>query len=134
VALRPLSDETMRRLAGDVVDRYVANVEIVKTLARGYAFRPLFFWQPTVFNKTELTDLERGEAQKYAWTEPMFRAVYEKIRASPGLKADPGFHDVSTIFSHDKSLVFIDYCHTTEAANDRIADEIAAAVLAASVE
>ena len=30
----------MRRLAGDVADRYVANVKIVETLARGYGFRP----------------------------------------------------------------------------------------------
>ena len=70
----------MRRLAGDVADRYVANVKIVETLARGYGFRPLFFWQPMIFNKPELTAVERDEAQKYAWTEPAFRTVYERIR------------------------------------------------------
>ena len=74
----PLPDDTMRRLAGDVADRYVANVKIVETLARGYGFRPFFFWQPTIFTKAELTAVEREEAQKYAWTEPAFRAVYEQ--------------------------------------------------------
>ena len=94
------------RLAGDVVDRYVANVKIVQTLARGYGFRPLFFWQPTVFNKAELTAVEREEAQKYAWTEPAFRAVYEKIRTSPGLKAVPAFQDLSAIFAEDQKAGF----------------------------
>ena len=75
----------------DVVDRYVANIKIVETLARGYGFRPLFFWQPTIFNKTELTAAERDEAQKFAWTEPAFRAVYETIEESSDLKAEPGF-------------------------------------------
>ena len=30
-----------------------------------------------IFNKAELAAVEREEAQKYAWTEPAFRAVYE---------------------------------------------------------
>jgi lysophospholipase L1-like esterase len=121
-------DDTMRRLPGEVADRYAANVKIVETLARGYGFRPLFFWQPTIFNKTELTAVERDEAQKYAWLEPAFRAVYERIGTSSELKADPAFHDVSRIFVDEKNLVFIDYCHTTETANARIAELMAAAV------
>ena len=126
---RACPTDAMRRLAGGVVDRYVANVKIVETLAGSYGFRPLFFWQPTIFNKTALTEVEREEAQKYAWTEPAFRTVYEKIRASSELKTDPAFHELSRIFVDDKNLIFIDYCHTTETANARIADQIAAAVL-----
>ena len=127
----PLRDETIHRLAGDVARRYAANVQIVETLARGYGFRPFFFWQPVVFTKGALTAVEREEAQKYAWAEPAFRAVYEKIRASDALRADPAFHDMSDIFADQTSLVFIDYCHTTESANARIASQMAEAVAAA---
>ncbi len=122
------SDDKMHRLAGDVVDRYVANIKIVQTLARGYGFRPSFFWQPTIFNKTERTVAERNEAHKFEWAEPAFRAVYETIEASSELRADPAFHDLSKIFCDEKALVFIDYCHTTETANARIAEQMAAAV------
>ena len=125
----PLPDETMRRLAGDVAERYVANVKIVESLARGYGFRAYFFWQPMIFGKAELVAVEREEAQKYAWTEPAFRAVYEKIRVSPVLNADPAFHDLSGIFVDEQKLVFIDYCHTTESANARIAAQMDAALL-----
>ncbi len=128
----PLPDETMHRLAGDVADRYVANVKLVETLAHGYGFRPIFFWQPIIFTKPELTSAERAEAQKYAWTEPAFRAVYDKIRASNALQTDPAFHNMSDIFADQKGLVFIDYCHTTESANVRIASQMAEAVATAT--
>jgi lysophospholipase L1-like esterase len=125
----PASDDSMRSLARSVAERYVANMNIVETLARGYALRPLFFWQPTIFNKTELTAVERDEAQKYAWTEPAFRMVYKQISESHELAADPAFHDLSRIFADEKKLAFIDYCHTTETANAQIAEKMAAAVL-----
>jgi lysophospholipase L1-like esterase len=124
----PLPDEKMLRLAGEVADRYVANVKLVETLARGYGFRPLFLWQPIIFTKAQLTAVEREEGQKYAWTEAAFRAVYQRIGSSGELRADPAFHDLSGLFVDEKKLVFIDYCHTTEAANNRIADLVAALV------
>ena len=57
--------------------------------------------------------------------------VYDRMRTSPQLKSDPAFRDLSTIFDDTEGLVFIDYCHTTEAANARIASAMAASVLEA---
>ena len=55
-------------------------------------------------------------------------SVREDPRRRTPLKADPAFHDLSEIFVDEKNLVFIDYCHTTETANARIAEQMAAAV------
>ena len=55
--------------------------------------------------------------------------VYDCMRTSPRLKSDAAFRDLSTIFDDTEGLVFIDYCHTTEAANARIASAMAANVL-----
>jgi lysophospholipase L1-like esterase len=126
----PLSNGPISGLAADVADYYVANVKLVENLGRAYVFRPLFFWQPTIFDKTELTAVELEEAKKFAWTEPAFRAVYEKVRTATGLNTDPAFRDLSRIFAREQKLIFIDYCHTTEAANDRIAEEIVAGIVA----
>jgi lysophospholipase L1-like esterase len=117
---KPSSDE-IDRLARDVVARYTANIQIVESLSQTYGFRPFFFWQPIIFTKQALSPLEREEAQKFAWAEPMFRAVYERIRQSPELKSDADFQDLSGLFDSTDGLVFIDYCHTTEAANVQIA-------------
>jgi hypothetical protein len=124
-SLTPVSNESRDRLAGDVVTRYAANVQVVERLGRTYGFRPVFFWQPTIFTKPALVPVEREEAQRYAWTEPMFRAVYERIRSSTELNQNPAFHDLSGIFDGADGLTFIDYCHTTESANARIAGAMA---------
>jgi lysophospholipase L1-like esterase len=112
------------QLAEDVVARYRANVEMIQNLGRAYGFRPLFFWQPTVFGKPRRTPFEAEEKEKYAWTEAMFASVYGEIRGDLGLKSEPDFHDLSTIFADEPDLIYIDYCHTTEDANARIAAAI----------
>jgi hypothetical protein len=112
-----------------VVHRFEANVTLVKALASSFGFRPLFFWQPTVFTKRTLMPVEREEAQKYAWAEPFMNHVYDYLKSSPRLKSDAAFRDLSTIFDDTEGLVFIDYCHTTEAANARIAAAMAEKVL-----
>jgi len=118
------SANDLNKLADDVVSRYQANLEMVQRLGKVYGFRPLFFWQPTVFDKAKRTPYEGEEKTKFAWTEPIFEAVYRKIRDSAGLKKNPAFHDLSGIFADRAELVFIDYCHTTEAANEKIARAI----------
>jgi lysophospholipase L1-like esterase len=120
-----LSEQVIDRLAGDLVARYIANIRIVESLGREYGFRPLFFWQPTIFTKPALVPVEREEAQRYAWAEPIFRAVDQRIRSSPGLTTNAAFHDLSRIFDGTQGLTFIDYCHTTESANQRIAEAMA---------
>jgi len=114
-----------------VVQRFEANVTLVQALGRSFGFRPLFFWQPTVFTKRALVPVEREEAQKYAWAEAFMNHVYDCMRASPQLKSDAAFRDLSAIFDDTEGLVFIDYCHTTEAANARIASAMAERVLEA---
>jgi hypothetical protein len=126
-----VTDESMRALAERAVQTYEANVAIVESLSRSYGFQPLFFWQPTVFDKPTLVAFERDEAAKFRWSAPMFAAVYGRIRSSRGLKADRAFHDLSQLFAGTEGLVFIDYCHTTETANAPIAAEIVRSVIAA---
>ena len=127
----PALDDPMRgRLAQEVVRRFQATVAIVERLGREFQFRPLFYWQPVVFTKPALAPVEREEAARYAWTEPMFREVQRQLRDSTTLRNDPAFHDLSDIFADSSDLVFIDYCHTTESANARIASAIAEGVAA----
>ena len=123
--------ESIQPLTERVVSLYEANVELAESLGREFGFRPLFFLQPTVFTKPAPVAVEREEAQRYASSEPMFRAVYGGIRGSARLKATPMFHDLSAIFTDAVGLIFIDYCHTTEAANARIADVMADSVIEA---
>jgi lysophospholipase L1-like esterase len=116
-----------------ILQTYEANVALVKALARSFGFRPLFFWQPTVFTKAKLVAVEREEALRFAWAEAYMTDVYGLIKSSPQLKSEAAFHDLSTVFDDTQGLAFIDYCHTTEAANAQIASAMSEKVLEALV-
>ena len=71
-----------------------------------------------------MTPYESEEATKLGWSRAFFREVYDAIRGSAELAGERGFHDLSQLFAHSEDLIFIDYCHTTESANERIARAI----------
>jgi lysophospholipase L1-like esterase len=114
-----------KELAAEVVRRYRANLAIVDRLARGFGFEALHYWQPVVFDKQSPMPYEREESEKLGWAHGFLGEVYEAIRTSPDIGAERSFHDLSRIFADSRELIFIDYCHTTESANDRIAAVIA---------
>ena len=128
-ASRTSAADEIRSLAASVVQRYLANIAIAEKLGHSFGFRPLFYWQPVVFDKPVMVPFEREEAQKYAALEGIFRDVYGKVRDSAELEADPAFRDLSGLFSDSPNLIFIDYCHTTESANSRVAAEMAVGVI-----
>ena len=50
-ASRSSAADEIRSLAASVVEHYVANIAIAEKLGHSFGFRPLFYWQPVVFNK-----------------------------------------------------------------------------------
>ena len=131
VAASPRAFPKQPDLADEVVRHYEANIKIVKALGQTFGFQPLFFWQPTVFQKETLVPVEQEEAQRYAWAAPFMRDVYDEMARSPQLSSESAFHDLSSIFAEAQELVFIDYCHTTEAANAEIAEAMTGPVVRA---
>ncbi len=121
---RSLESDSLRPLARDVIGRYEANVRLIKALGREYDFRPLFVWQPVIFDKPSRVPFEEEEREKYGWTREMFGHVREELAKCNALMSDPDFSDLGDIFQGEGSLVFLDYCHTTEAANETIAKRI----------
>lgn len=110
-----------RDLAAEVVSRYEANITIVDRLARAFGFDALYFWQPVVFSKTSLTESERAEARKLVWAGDFFAEVHDRIEGLNEVRDHRGFHDLSREFSQSPELVFIDFCHTTEAGYQQVA-------------
>ncbi len=114
-----------QELVDQVVRRYQANLAIVEQLGRGFGFHSLHFWQPMVFAKKQTVPFESEAAEKLAWARPFLLEVYEAVRVSDGLRNVPRFHDLSRVFDEHPGLVFIDYCHTTEAGNEVVAESVA---------
>ena len=106
---------------GDVAPVGGVNLEMVEALGKAYGFRPVFVWQPDIFSKPKLVPFEAEEKAKYGWTSSLFVEVHRQLERADALVANPGFLNLSGIFSETDSLQFLDYCHTTEEANARIA-------------
>jgi lysophospholipase L1-like esterase len=125
------AEAELRRLADGVVEGYLANVRMIEALGSHYGFRPLFVWQPVIFSKPRMVPFEQEEAEKYAWTRPLFQEVLARVACRSELTTDPAYHNTSAIFAETNEMVFIDFCHVTEQANARIAEVVTEHVIGA---
>jgi hypothetical protein len=112
-----------------VVRGYVANVELVEALGKAYGFRPVFVWQPDVFSKPRLVAFEAEEKAKFGWASSLFTDVHRQLERADALVSNQGFINLSGIFLEADSLQFLDFCHTTEEANARIAGVLVSKLL-----
>jgi hypothetical protein len=124
-----LSEDERTGLAHEVVQGYLANIKMVEALGKAYRFRPLFVWQPDIFSKTTLVPFEQEEARKFGWARSMFLQVHEILATAVEHSGVAGFRDLSEIFNGSESLVFLDFCHTTEPANSEIAKALVRALV-----
>ena len=62
-----------------------------RSWAEASVSRPLFYWQPVVFDKPVLVPFEREEAGKFAWAEAIFREVYGKFATRPSCESTRRF-------------------------------------------
>jgi hypothetical protein len=130
-ARRPaVSDASaLPRLADEVVEGYLANRALVEALGKSYGFQSLFVWQPVIFSKPRRVPFEEEESVKLGWSSALFALVHDRLRAERSLVDDRAFLDLTPLFDDTDELVFLDFCHTTEAANATIARAIVAKLL-----
>jgi hypothetical protein len=118
------------RLQESVVTTFLANKHLIESVGRGFGFRCLFFWQPTVWTKARLTEYEAR--QKWLPGEREFMAgVYQRIAMVAGAEH---VHDLSGVFGTSAKPYFIDDAHITEAGNRIVAQAMLPAVLQALKE
>ncbi len=99
-----------------MVQTYAENMRIVEALGRQYGFQSLFYWQPVVFSKRQ-TPFEAERADQYGWLAEPFAAVVGGIGETVDDVGRARFRDLSHLLDHSNELLFLDFCHTTEAAN-----------------
>ena len=118
-------------LAKKVVDVYLANMAVVRALSASYRFKCLFYWQPTIFEKNELSDYEQRVygGQDEQDIKNFYKKVYSIMRKNESLRDDNTFHDVSTIFSDVQGSVYTDWFHLTERGNNKIAQTMVEDIL-----
>jgi hypothetical protein len=119
-ALPPRDDDA---LAQGVAKIYSGHMELVRTLANTYGFKYLFFWQPNIFEKTNLTKTERVQAGGMQAEGEFFRKAYDVVRASH-FETNGHFYDISATFRDESAPVYFDFCHMGEEGNRTVASHM----------
>lgn len=121
-------------LARDIVETYIGNCQVARSLGESYGFRCIFVWQPTVwYGDKSLTDVERliirgGEEFFLAGADPAFRellcSAYELYENS--LADTLPFVSLAGIFDDEVNEVYTDYsgAHVNPEANRAIAGRL----------
>ena len=115
------------QLARAVVNVYLRNVSIVEGLAQRFGFRAVFFWQPTVFTKKQLSPWEQRvyqESERRLGAASFYGEVYEAFKERMKTSRVDNVHDLSGVFDDVRDTIFSDEFHVSEAGNE-IAEIIA---------
>ncbi len=126
-----LPEEGLQGLAAEVVEVYARNRRLIQLLAEEHGSQVLAYWQPVLFTKQRMSPHERKMAEKFEYLQPLHAAVDEAFRAWNSDQESGAMSDLSTIFDDTEEPCFLDYCHTTEAANRILAEAMLADVEAA---
>ncbi|MGC2524614.1 MAG: hypothetical protein WA417_18580, partial [Stellaceae bacterium] len=126
----------MAGLAQDVVALYIQNLRLIRTLAREYGFRPVFFWQPVITTKRNKTLDEQRWERDYthdpAARVRLYTAIVDKRRDCRDLAEAADAVDLSALFDAWTDPVYIDLYHLSEAGNAAVAEAMLPAIAAAA--
>ena len=130
----PMQSTTPADKVKTVVADFGADKDVVERLGSAYGFSTLFVWQLTVADKPLLSAQERTYAgwlprseettpRLEWWSMPgELRDMYTAI--GRGVVSQHGVINVSGAFTEMPTTAFIDWMHTSEAGNERVARAI----------
>ena len=118
------SGSEIENLTQSVIDIYNQNIKLVFSLAEEYGFNTLFYWQPSIFDKKQLSDYEQQELEKVNYIQDFSEKVNSKLTHEELHYKSLNFFDISEMFSNESTPVFIDFCHISEYGNSIIAERM----------
>lgn len=107
------------QLASSIVKAYNQNIQILTALLTAYQIKPLFFWQPTIFDKVNLTEYENKVKRIVDHWQPVHTSVKQHISKDKAL--DKRVIDLSDLFMNETKPIYIDPWHYNEYANNVLA-------------
>ncbi|MCB2221447.1 MAG: SGNH/GDSL hydrolase family protein [Bacteroidetes bacterium] len=120
-----LSEYNLNQLAEETIRVYNENLRLVFSLAEGYNFHSVFYWQPLIFFKDSKSAYEKSELEKADWSKPFIQLSRDNLSGSEIHLENLDFYDLSNFFVTESEPIFIDWCHVGEYGNTRLAKRIA---------
>lgn len=116
-----LSSEYLNQLSDQIASVHIANMKIIKSISSELKIKSLFYWQPVIFTKNDLSYPEREFAELHNYAKPLSIKTNDKMQSSQEL----GFYNISNILSGYNKSFYIDPWHIDEKGNEIIANRIA---------
>jgi lysophospholipase L1-like esterase len=124
---KPIADK--KALARAVAETYFNNVKLVQSLSQSYGFKCIFYWQPVIYTKPNLTEYERRSLEidvNYPGMKEFYLDTYAALKQrAAGLPKGVAFHDISSIFSDVRAPIYADFNHMGDKGNSAIARRMA---------
>jgi lysophospholipase L1-like esterase len=125
----PPEPSALAGLAEETIAVYSGNHEFAEALALRFGFDVLYYWQPVIWSKKQLSPYEQSISAETTRDLPaldaFYREVWAQVRAHPQLAGNSRFRDLSSAFDGEADSVFWDWTHITESGNERIAEAMA---------
>lgn len=120
--------EFYARASATISSIYINNIKDIQAVATARWIRPVFILQPNMFERSNLSRMERDLLRHYQhWAVDFVRLGREAYQAIRNHKDRPTlpFYDLSKAFDtiHDQDFLY-DYAHVTSVGNRVIAEKI----------
>lgn len=117
------------------LDAYQDNLNLLGMLAARDGFQIAAYWQPDVYTKRNLVPYEQEKAAQHAAIAAVFPTAHQALAAHAfDLPPRVQFRNLAALFAESDSLIYVDFCHTTESANALVAEAIAADIAPLLIE
>jgi lysophospholipase L1-like esterase len=114
------------RLAASVIETYLANLGLIRTMARQHGLSVLFFWQPVITTKQQKSADETRFEADYTTDAALRRRFYQLVidayRGHRQSAMAGDMVDLSAIFDRLGDPVYIDAYHLSETGNAAVAE------------
>lgn len=126
VRVAPAPDIDHDRVAKEVVNTYLFNRDIIELVSKKYGIQTWYYWQPTFFDKPQLSEYEKKSEKTYPFY--VYPDIYQKssqlISKTIAAKKIPNLKNISRVFNDTKHTIFLDTLHVSEEGDGMLADEI----------
>lgn len=114
-------EQDIEKLADMVADNYIENAKMIDSLSKVYGFNYLLLWQPTLLNKSKITDEEKKVAGS---NFDNYRKLYIETTNYLERENIRNFYNLTSIFENNEETLFFDNCHVITDGKQIISDEI----------
>ena len=124
---RDYDDDTSRYL--EILNNYFENLRLIKSLENEYGFTSIFYWQPNLATKEELSTKEKQflfDDDLTGWLDEYFafyNATAEKIETTKKII------DLTDLFDDHPGTIYLDDCHKNEEGNRILAERMVEDIL-----